>query len=194
MPKRPIAIIVDPYSSGAYYAHAFDKASVDVVAVQTARQPPEVYAASYKPEEYKQIFVYENNLEDLISQLKLLDPLCVVAGCESGVELAEQVCSLILPHLSNDPKKAVARRHKGRMMDAVTNAGIATARQLCTNDQQAVANWLLEEGLNSSSFVIKPPKSASTDSVYKVNAADNDWQVIFNSLLNPHNRLGILND
>ncbi|WP_119343695.1 ATP-grasp domain-containing protein [Facilibium subflavum] len=194
MPKRAVAIIVDPYSSGAYYAHAFNKANVDVVAVQTANKAPDVYAASYKPEEYKQIFIYEGSLKGLASQIKQLDPICIVAGCESGVELADQLCCLLLPNLSNDPGKALVRRHKGRMMEAVADAGITTAKQLCTEDEEKVATWLVDEGLNNSNFVIKPPKSASTDSIYKVNAADNNWQGIFRSLLNVHNRLGILND
>lgn len=42
---------MDPYSSGALYAPAFREAGVPLVALVTAPKPPDVCAASYRPED-----------------------------------------------------------------------------------------------------------------------------------------------
>ncbi|WP_159289217.1 ATP-grasp domain-containing protein [Methylosinus sporium] len=190
---RP-AVIVDPYSSGAFFAEAFQRVGVPVVAVMSAPEPPEVYASSFRPQDFAQILVADGpDLTPLVDELIALDPRCILAGCESGVELTDRVAPLVLPELANIPEKAMARRHKGAMAQAVADAGIPSMRQICTDSVDEVASWLEQEGLIGEDLVIKPPKSASTDGVIKI-IGGRDWREHFMTMLGSHNRLGIHND
>lgn len=187
------AVIVDPYSSGAFYAPAFAKQGVPVIAVQTALTPPDVYATSYRPEDFQQILVAEGDLTQLVAKLKVLKPRCILTGCESGVELTDAIAPLVVKNVANDVSKSSARRHKGDMAKAIIQAGLAAIPQLCTRDKEKVRAWLEHEGLNGHDLVIKPPKSASTDGVTRIRQGEG-WEEIFDGMLNTTNRLGLIND
>lgn len=188
------AIIVDPYSSGAFYAGAFKELGVPVVGVMSTPEPPDVYASSFRPRDFERILVAnDEDLEPLISELVALEPRCILTGCESGVELTDAISPKVLPKRSNDPDKALARRHKGEMGRAVASAGLPIARQICTDSADEVEKWLDEEGIRGQDLVIKPPKSASTDGVTKINGG-RQWREIFAKMLGTNNRLGFKND
>ncbi|BAZ52780.1 dapdiamide A synthase [Nostoc sp. NIES-4103] len=186
-------VIVDPYSSGAFFAPAFTQAGVPVVAVLSSPTPPDVYASSYRPQDFSQIIIATEDLCEVVNKLRELRPRCVLPGCESGVELADAIAPQVVEDLANIPEKASARRHKGDMAAAVAKAGLPIIPQLCTNDADEVEKWLYQTGLIGRDLVIKPPKSASTDGVTKV-PKGKGWRQIFNEMLGKHNRLGILND
>jgi ATP-grasp domain-containing protein len=194
-PYRPpsLAVIVDPYSSGAQLAPAFVKRGVPVAAVLTAKTPPAVYASSYRPGDFKQIIIADGDLAGLAQQVAALGPCCVLAGCESGVELAEQLAPLVVPTMANVAELAKARRHKGHMAAAVTAAGLPSIRQICSSNAEQVADWIASSGLTGRDLVIKPPKSASTDGVTLVPHGAG-WHEVFDSMLGSSNRLGLVND
>jgi hypothetical protein len=123
------AIIVDPYSSGAQLAPAFAARGVDTVAILSAPQPPSVYASSYRPQDFLQVMIDDGDLETLVTRVRSLRPRCVLAGCESGVELAERLAPLVVPEVANVAALAGARRHKGQMADAVALSGHRTIAQ-----------------------------------------------------------------
>lgn len=187
------AIIVDPYSSGAQLAPAFAARRVDTVAILSAPQPPSVYARSYRPQDFSQVMVDDGDLETLVTRAQSLRPRCILAGCESGVELAERLAPLVVPEVANVPALASARRHKGHMADAVARSGLRTIAQVCASNADQVAHWIESTGLSGYDLVIKPPKSASTDGVTLVPRGQG-WETIFHSALHSTNRLGIIND
>ncbi|WDZ83714.1 ATP-grasp domain-containing protein [Micromonospora cathayae] len=187
------AVIVDPYSSGALYAPALTAAGVPVVAVLSAPQPPEVYAASYRPHDFAETVVVTGDTGPAVTRLRELRPRCVLPGTESGVEVADAIAPLVVPERANVPGLAAARRHKGEMAAAVRRAGLPVPAQLCTADPDEVARWLVASGLTGRDLVIKPPKSAGTDGVTRVRAGG-DWRAAFFGLLGTRNQLGIPND
>jgi biotin carboxylase len=191
-PSGP-AVIVDPYSSGALYAPAFRDAGVPVVAVVTAPRPPDVYAASYRPEDFDEIIVAPNDMPAAIARLRALRPRCVLAGCESGVELTDVLAPLVVPSVANVPEIASARRDKGAMAAAVKRAGLPIIEQICTGDAAEVEAWIERAGLLGRDLVIKPPKSASTDGVTRV-ARGQGWRKVFAAMIGNRNRLGLVND
>lgn len=187
------AIIVDPYSSGAQLAPAFAARGVDTVAVLSAPQPPSVYASSYRPQDFSEVMVDDGDLETLVTRVRSLRPRCILAGCESGVELAERLAPLVVPEVANVAALAGARRHKGHMADAVARSGHRTIAQVCASNADQVTHWIESTGLSGCDLVIKPPKSASTDGVTLI-PRGKGWEEIFGSALNSTNRLGIIND
>jgi hypothetical protein len=187
------AAVVDPYSSGAQFAAEFAGHGIDVVAVVTGPRPPEAYASSYRPDDFGEIIVFDGDLGAVVDRLDALRVCCVIAGCESGVELAEQLAPVVVPELSNVPELAAARRDKSRMAAAAQAAGLAIIPQICTADAAAVARWVRNAGLSGAALVIKPPKSASTDGVIKVDATA-DWRQIFDRQLGRTNQFGAVDE
>jgi len=187
------AIIVDPYSSGAQLAPAFAARGIDPVAIMSAPKPPSVYASSYRPQDFSVVMVDDGDLERLVARVRSLRPRCVLAGCESGVELAERLAPLVVPEVANVAALAGARRHKGQMADAVARSGHRTIAQVCASNADQVAHWMESAGLAGCDLVIKPPKSASTDGVTLVPRGQG-WKEIFDGALHTTNRLGIIND
>lgn len=187
------AVIVDPYSSGSIFAPAFQAAGVPVVAVLSAPEPPEVYASSARLDDFPEIIPCTGNEQDVVSRLLELRPRCVLAGCESGVELADFLSDRVVPDVANVPRLAPARRHKGAMAEATAGAGLPIIRQICTDDAERVAAWIDREGLAGRDLVVKPPKSASTDGVVKVPGGQG-WRRAFDAQIGQPNRLGLRND
>jgi biotin carboxylase len=189
---RP-AVVVDPYSSGALFQAAFAEHGVEVVAVLSSERPPEAFASSYRPQDFTGPIVAGDDLEAVAARLRTLGPCCVIAGCESGVELAERLAPMVLPDQCNVPELAGARRDKWLMAEAVAAAGLPVIPQICTTDADKVATWLDHEGLNGQDLVIKPPKSASTDGVVKV-AGGVGWAEVFAANLGRTNQFGAVDD
>ena len=195
------AVIVDPYSSGAQLAPEFRAAGVRPIAVMTAAQPPDVYASSFRPDDFDHIIVDDGTLDpygratgrtSTVDAVRALRPRCVIVGCESGVLLGDHLAAETVPDVANDPVLAQARRHKGAMGEAVKNSGLASIPQICTSSLAEVDRWLDDTDLVGADLVIKPPLSASSDGVTKVSDGVG-WEAIFGSLLGATNRLGICN-
>ena len=188
------AVIVDPYSSGNQFAKAFAREGVRLIAVLSCAEPAQVYAASYRPQDFFRVYVAPaDDLEALAGELRDYSPICVLTGCESGVEVAERLAPLLLPLACNGLALALARRDKGLMAAAVSAAGVPMMKQICTDDFASVQRWRVANGLAHRHLVVKPPKSASTDGVSKV-SPDESLQAAFTRLLDKPNRLGIIND
>jgi len=187
------AVIVDPFSSGALFADAFTGHGVPVVAVLTGPRPPQASPPSYRPEGFPEIIVYDGDLSSMVGRLRSLAPRCIIAGCESGVELAEQLAPRVLPDRANVPGLAQARRDKGQMAAAVSAAGLRIIPQICTADVGQVQAWLDTNQLHGTDLVIKPAKSASTDGVIKVPGGAG-WREIFTRQLGRVNVLGVVDD
>ncbi len=188
------AVIVDPLGTGQEYAPTFRAAGVEPVAVLAAPEVPEVYAASWHPENFEKILRYDGtNLAGLAAELAPLRPLCVIAGAETGVELADALCPLVAPDTANEPSLAAARRDKWAMAEAVRSAGIPHLRQVCSDDPAVIAQWLREEALEDARLVLKPPKSGGTDDVHLV-LPGGDWKAVFDQIIGRVNKTGVRND
>lgn len=185
-------VIVDPYSSGAQLAPALHARGIPVISLMTAPEPPEVYAASHRPGDFAETLIWQGDDEAMVDALRAHSPRGVIAGCESGVELAERMAAAVVPDRCNVPELAAARRHKGAMASAVVAAGLPCIEQLTTASADSVRSWIEEHGLHTADLVLKPPRSASTDGVIRVRG--DDWERAFDHLLGSVNRLGILND
>jgi biotin carboxylase len=188
-----VVVVADPYSSGNLLAPALREAGLRPVAVTSTEQPAPVYAASYRPEDFDLVLCAEDRLAATVDRLRRLDPVRVMAGTESGVELADRLAAELTPELANEPALGPARRHKAAMSAAVAAAGLPTARQLCSDSAEEVAGWLDAQRLAGHDLVLKPPNSAGTDGVTFVPAGA-DWRAPFGALLGRENKLGLRND
>jgi hypothetical protein len=188
---KDTAIIVDPYAGAADFAKAFAARGVSAVAIFSTDKPLETMP--WSPELFADVHFFGGDIESLITIVEKYDPLCIVPGNEAGVEMAALLTERVTPHLANVPGSAPAQRDKGHQYDALVAANVPHLRQLCSADADEVAEWIVSSGLQDSALVIKPPKSAGTDSVYLVEAGQ-DWRPVFEGILGETNSMGVLNE
>ena len=111
---------------------------------------------------YEQAFSEEEGLDSLLEDLRGLRPAAVVAGTESGVELADSVCAALgLP--GNDPSGSEARRDKFLMHQRLDEARLRALRSCRCNEWATARAWAAE--LDRWPVVVKPPRSAGTQGV-----------------------------
>jgi biotin carboxylase len=187
------AVIVDPMSTGQEYPAAFRTAGVEPVAVLSMAEPPGYWGASWHPENFRHIHVFDGDLEALAGQLRGYAPLCLIPGCEPGVDLADALVELVVPGTGNAPELAGARRDKWVMAQAISRAGVECLRQICSADPDEIDKWLIETGLWERRVVVKPPKSAGTDNVHIVPRGA-DWRPLFGQIYGKVNSVGIVNE
>jgi len=187
------AVVVDPLGTGQEYPAAFGEAGVEVVAVMSLPEPIKLYAASWHPENFRHIHMFDGDLPALARTLRGYDPICLIPGSETGVELADALVELVVPGTGHVPELAAARRDKWAMARAARSAGIPRLQQICSDDPAEIDAWLRETGLRERRLVLKPPKSAATDNVHIV-APGQDWRPFFDQIYGQVNEFAIRND
>ena len=187
------AVVVDPVGTGKEFPAAFREAEVETVAVLVTAMPIEPYRESWHPENFQHIHVYDGDLTGLADVLRAYQPLCVIPGAETGVELADALAELVAPGTGNVPELTASRRDKWAMAQAVHRAGIPDLRQICGDDPDEIEKWLHDTGLQSERLVVKPPKSAGTDDIHIVEAGT-DWRPFFDQIYGHVNELELRND
>jgi biotin carboxylase len=186
------AIIVDPYSAATGFGPAFRARGVSPVAVLSTPEPLPAFVSGWHPEEFATVHAHRGSLDDLVITLEADGLTCVIAGIESGVELAEALSEVLTPAAGNVAELASARRDKWQMAMALERAGVPRLRQICTADPAEVQAWIRDNGLEGQPLVLKPPKSGGTDDVHC--AAPGEWRPIFDGLLGTVNRFALRTD
>ncbi len=157
-----VVAIVDPFASGGLLAGEFAARGWRPVAVRSAEAVPDVFASSWRPEEFAEVVAHAGDVEGTAAALERLGARAVVAGCELGVELADALAERLgLP--ANDPAARAARRDKFLMAERVRAAGLRTADQLRTSDRDEAARWAASRG--RWPVIVKPLRSSSSDHV-----------------------------
>jgi len=158
---RQVAVVVDSYSAGNFLPAAFAPYDIRLVHVQST---PELIPTMSPPN----LSAYDENIvmdgeAALVERLRGYDPVCLVPGQESSVELADRLSTALgLP--SNGTALSRARRDKFEMIEALRRAGVRCARQLRTAEPAAAVAWAAGEGARP--VVVKPISSAATDGVF----------------------------
>lgn len=159
-PAPPVAVLVDAYVSGRYLQPEFAALGADVLHVQgtpalmPSMPPPDlsVYAAN----------IVHESVDQTVSELSVHRPVCVIAGQEPGVRLADILAERLgVP--TNGTALSPARRDKYLMAETLREAGLRCAEQTRGADPEALARWADRRG--DWPVVVKPLRSAASDSV-----------------------------
>lgn len=161
--KTSVFVIVDGYSTGAFIAPAFKKRGFDCVHVLSQANLPRNILKQHKPENYLDNFNYNKKLSKLVTKLQKYKILGVIAGSESGVELAD-LLSELFQVFSNGYKLSHARRDKYLMYQAVAEAGLKVAPNIKTNNLEELLAW--SKDIKDKPVVLKPVRSAASDKVF----------------------------
>lgn len=165
--SRPVAVIVDGYTTGNFLPPAFAAVGADVVHVQSSA---ELMTSMTLPD----LSAYRANIvcaspEAAAKVVAEYSPVAVVTGQEPGVEWTDRLNALLgLP--GNDPASWRARRDKYEMIEALRRAGVRCAEQFKSSDPEAIVQWAEQRG--EYPVVVKPLASAATDGVAVCSSPD----------------------
>lgn len=191
------AVIVDayhiPYEDSRGFASAFRNRGVTPIVVLSTPTPIEAFRPRWFPDDFAEVHYYKGDFESLVKTVEGYDPICIVPGLETGVELAARLVDTLMPEKGNVPGSALAQRDKGEMVAALARAGVPHLKTIRATDPDDVARWIQASGLEGRPLVLKPPKSGGTDSVYRVPGGD-DWRPVFDRLLGGLNHYGVINE
>lgn len=165
-------VVVDPYSSGAMLAKPLRRAGFTPVAVTSWPAPTATYTHAFRPDEFDAVASAEGGLARLTQWLERRSPLAVVPGAESGVILADRLAHTLTPDRCNVVELTEARRHKGKMVRALAERGLATIPSVCATDPEVVRRWVARRGLSGADLVLKPVLSGGTQGVTLVRRGD----------------------
>lgn len=187
---RPVVAIVDAYSTARYFAPLFTERGFRCVHVQSTRQIPAVYARSFQAGQFAAHLVHDWDLPATVAALAGHRPVAVLAGIESGVELADQL-SQALGLRSNGTERSAARRDKVAMAETVRRAGLPVAGQARCRDRDELLAWY--EAAGGGLVVVKPVKSAGNDGVFFC-ADEKEVLAAGDALLGTDSALGLRNE
>jgi carbamoylphosphate synthase large subunit len=157
---RPVAVLVDAYASGHHFLPAFERAGADCVHVQSTPNP--LASAPSTDFSVYDVNVVHVDIDKTLAVLRDYPVVCVVAGHEPGVLLADELSDAMgLP--TNGPVTSRLRRDKYEMIEALRAAGLHCAQQFKSGDAEEIVDWAERAG--PYPFVVKPLSSAGTDGV-----------------------------
>ena len=183
-------VIVDPYSSGATLAESLRARGAECVAVISSQMLPETMRTRFDPEQFREVIQHDGQLEMTANAIRRHQPMSVIAGFESGVELAEQLSvNLGLP--GNGTSKPTARRDKFIMTKAVHESGLRTAHQLLSRDVKEMLSWIRESV--GWPVIVKPVDSVASDCVFCCHC-DDQVRHAAETILSTASVLGIQNE
>jgi hypothetical protein len=132
-----ICLIVDGYSTGKHLVHGLQSYGFRCIHIQSSPNLPKRITSSFKASDYLEALIYQENIDDLLKNLKKYEIILCLPGSESGVELADILCEkLALPN--NGTKLSVARRNKYEMIETLSKAGLKTASHFKSAELQAI--------------------------------------------------------
>ncbi|MGK5729480.1 ATP-grasp domain-containing protein [Streptomyces sp. URMC 124] len=152
------AAVVDAHGMGAFLPAALARHGVACVHVCSDTPGPQSRAAGDVAVEIR----HHGDVAATARALRMHGVGFVIAGNESGVLLADRL-SAELGTPGNGMARPTARRDKYEMIQAVREAGLATAASIATSSARELTQWARDHG--SWPVVLKPRASVGTDNV-----------------------------
>lgn len=159
--NKPVVVLVDAYTSGKYLSPEFIALGAETVHVQST---PEFMPSMPAPDlgDYLANIVHED-VETTVELLSKYEPVCVLAGQEPGVTLADTLSERLgVP--TNGTPLSEARRDKYLMIETLREAGLRCAEQFKGSEVADLVGWAQRAA--AYPVVVKPLKSAAGDGVF----------------------------
>lgn len=189
--NKKTVIVVDAYSTGKYLPAEILKRGYSWVHVMSRKNLPTFITSGVEHPTCEEEIIYENNLDIVLKQLEKYSIKAVMAGAETSVEFAEQLATA-LKLSGNSPHTSSLRRNKFRMIEAIREAGLHSARQCCSDRVDDLISWYQENFQSGEMVVVKPINSAGTDHVTFCSSSE-QLKMAAENILGQVNKLGLLN-
>jgi len=163
-------IIVDGYSTGIFYPPLLHKRGLSIIHVRSTPvdlKAPITEIANQALEKTASFYSMHLDgtqpLDQLCERLRPTNPKAVIPGCETGVELADQLADR-LGLACNAIDLSHARRDKFKMYEASSKSGVSVLNYGLFDSLNPLQNWV--EKHNNYPVVIKPARSAGADGLH----------------------------
>jgi len=174
LPKR--VVIVDGYSTGVFYMPLLKELGIEVIHVRSTPVSLNAHITDIANAALKKNATYFTALvdgarpfEEIVEEVSAYKPVAVIPGCETGVELADQLAHFWgLP--GNDLAFSRARRDKFAMYEAVSKAGLRHLDYGRFAASPPLVSWVKQK--NRFPVVIKPARSAGADGLHICRSLD----------------------
>lgn len=185
-----VPAVIDPFDAGYLLVQEFRRRGCGVIGVVSSEDiDPEITGKS-EPESFRQCILHGGDVRETSGQLRRACVGAVLAGCETGVMLADSL-SESLGLVSNGTQLSEARRDKFRMAEALRQAGLAVPRQICSANPDTLAAWASQ--LDDWPVISKPASSLGSDGVRLCRSSD-ELQAAFREVAGCRNMSGLVND
>ncbi|MDF1761333.1 MAG: ATP-grasp domain-containing protein [Coxiellaceae bacterium] len=189
MINRKTIVVVDAYSTGRLLASRFKQMGFSCVHVQTQAVIPNILRSSFQPNNFIENIVVQDGLQEVIARLKRYDIQAIVAGSETGVAEADQLCEYFdLP--GNGVAYSQSRYNKFEMIKALQQVGVPSVPCIQSKDLYEILQWSRQQ---KGTVVLKPLQSAGNDGVYFCQSTD-DIKRAFTAIIHQQNIFNHPND
>ncbi|MCA9168288.1 MAG: ATP-grasp domain-containing protein [Planctomycetales bacterium] len=187
---EPRVAVVDPYSSGAMLAEQLHSTGIALIAIESSSSLPSAMRTRFQPAHFQDVLSSPREESQLLNDLASFRPTHVIAGFESGVELAERLShALGLP--CNAQSLAPCRRDKFEMAQQAAACGLATPKQCAARELPELLEFA-EQQLTWP-VIVKPTKSVASDQVHLC-SSPLDLQQAHSAIVGQTNVLGQCNE
>jgi biotin carboxylase len=182
--KTRVAII-DAYSVAHYLMLELRRYGIESVHVESAN--PDV-CRTFLLDGFIGSIRHDGDLGATVAALRELEVDQVIAGAESGVELADQLAAA-LGTPGHGMSRPSARRNKYDMVLALRDAGVPHAATMVATDPEEIVAWAETAGYP---VVLKPVSSFGTDGVTACSSAE-EVRATHAKIMASCNRVGLPN-
>jgi biotin carboxylase len=179
---KNIIAIVDACSTGVYLAPLLNGLGFDVTHVTSELGRVSNIQPSGK--DFIENIQYFGDISPVVQRLSKNNVIAVIAGCESGVFLADELSNSLHLPTSNSLNKSRARREKFLMQESLLEAKVSYIKQLKSDKIEDILNWVKTEKIMP--VVLKPVASAGTDNVIFC-YSESDIRHAFDRIMNSRN-------
>ncbi|MEQ4303970.1 ATP-grasp domain-containing protein [Plantactinospora sp. B6F1] len=162
----PRIAVVDAHSTGGYLPDALRARGAQCIHVDSGM--PDVHL-TLRASGFVASVRHDGDLRTTVAALQRLSASAVVAGAESGVELADEL-NAALGTPGNGMSRPRARRNKFEMVEALREANVAHAATIVSSVPGEIVQWA--ESSVGWPVVLKPVASAGTDNVVSCASAE----------------------
>jgi biotin carboxylase len=198
IPQLSYVGVVDPFSTGAALAAEIAKKGFKIIAIYSSDLEKLGNLQNLVPEglnlSFESIVGYNDDLNLLACEIRKVAPrlVAILAGAETGVELADRLSS----HFglrTNGTDQSDARRNKYIMGETLRSAGIRAVKQLHSNSWDEIAAFLQDWQPDPYRVIVKPMDSAGSEDVTLCRSHE-EVQRAFGHILGKVNGLGLVNN
>lgn len=178
-------VIVDALSTGNELAKKFMDSGYLVVHVWHD------FSRQTRVSGFVETIKYRGSCEEIVSRLGSYAVSYVIAGSDSGIELADLLASMMGVVESNDPETTAWRRNKYESHQVLAKKGLRSIKQFKSSSVQELVDWANESC--GYPVIVKPLNSGASDGV---TLCENAAQVVIaaEKQLGQKNLLGYVND
>jgi len=187
--EKCVVAVVDPFDAGYLLAEEIVHGGHKIEAVISGKNIDPAIVAKCDPAFFHSMVSFDDDVATTAASLRDRGVRCVLAGCETGVNVADAL-SEALGLVTNGTPKSAARRNKFLMAESAAGHGVPIPRQYYSSFVNEIVAWARR--FANWPVVVKPPESLASDDV-RLCRNETDIRNAFAQTVGRRNIAGVMN-